>query len=123
AATAELENGAEGRMPGLAVSPSGPLWGVKMIKPTGSVLEMEEAALAEMDITEDQLSGADGHEAIGRRRPMRVPLRAPDVAGGVDEHGAFVKLAFELPRGAYATVVLREVMKGARSSNVDEGAG
>ena len=33
------------------------------------------------------------------------------IEGGVDEHGAYVRCAFELPRGCFATVVMREVMK------------
>jgi tRNA pseudouridine13 synthase len=47
----------------------------------------------------------------GSRRPLRVPLIAPDVEGGVDEHGAYVRVAFELPRGGFATAVLPEIMK------------
>jgi tRNA(Glu) U13 pseudouridine synthase TruD len=34
--------------------------------------------------------------------------------GGGDEHGPFVLLAFTLPPGSYATVLLREVMKNDR---------
>jgi tRNA(Glu) U13 pseudouridine synthase TruD len=30
----------------------------------------------------------------------------------MDEHGHYVRLAFDLPPGVYATVVLREIMKG-----------
>ena len=42
---------------------------------------------------------------------MRVPITDPDLSAGADEHGAYVRLAFELPRGAFATTVLREIMK------------
>lgn len=47
----------------------------------------------------------------GSRRPLRVPLRYPDVEGGIDEHGHYVRCTFELPRGSFATAVLREIMK------------
>jgi tRNA(Glu) U13 pseudouridine synthase TruD len=33
------------------------------------------------------------------------------VAGGVDDHGAHVTVAFTLPAGSFATVLLRELMK------------
>ena len=39
------------------------------------------------------------------------------VDGGTDEHGHFVRLAFDLPRGVYATIALREIM---RNEEVDE---
>ncbi|MEE9212800.1 MAG: tRNA pseudouridine(13) synthase TruD, partial [Phycisphaeraceae bacterium] len=52
-----------------------------------------------------------GGSSLGRRRPMRAFVKNPDVCGGVDEHGPYVRLAFELPRGAFATTVLREIMK------------
>ena len=42
---------------------------------------------------------------------MRLPVRDAEISGGVDEHGSFVRAAFELERGAYATIVLREIMK------------
>ncbi len=49
----------------------------------------------------------------GARRPLRVPVIDPLVEGGVDEHGSYVRCAFELPRGSFATVVMREIMKPA----------
>ena len=42
---------------------------------------------------------------------MRVNLQNPSIEAGVDEHGEFIRVAFDLPRGAYATIVLREIMK------------
>ncbi|MEX0741419.1 MAG: tRNA pseudouridine(13) synthase TruD, partial [Phycisphaeraceae bacterium] len=49
----------------------------------------------------------------GARRAFRMPIHEPQVSGGADEHGPYVFLAFELPRGSFATVVLRELMKSA----------
>jgi tRNA(Glu) U13 pseudouridine synthase TruD len=34
-----------------------------------------------------------------------------ELAGGVDEHGPHITVAFTLPSGAFATVLLREIMK------------
>jgi tRNA(Glu) U13 pseudouridine synthase TruD len=38
----------------------------------------------------------------------------------VDEHGAYVRCVFELPRGSFATVVLREIMKPPRDADEEE---
>jgi tRNA pseudouridine13 synthase len=128
--TADLENAAAGRVGSQQVSPSGPMWGPKMPRPTGAALAWECAALAELGMTaaawEAGLArlgrgGGSSVEAEGERRPLRVPLRDPRVAAGSDEHGAFIELAFELPRGSFATAVLREVMK-VESTEAERGA-
>ena len=110
AETAAKENAEGGRVATHEISPSGPMWGGDMIQPAGDVLALEQAALAAFDLREDQLT-SDKIRADGRRRPLRVFLKDPDLAGGVDEHGPFVRIAFELQRGAFATMVLREIMK------------
>ncbi len=110
-ATAELENGPTGRVPAFAVSPSGPLWGVDMTRAAGEPGRIEDWALAEQGLSVEQLAGVADHGAEGRRRPLREPLIDPDLSAGVDEHGPYVRLAFELPRGVFATIALREIMK------------
>ncbi|TVQ59675.1 MAG: tRNA pseudouridine(13) synthase TruD [Phycisphaerales bacterium] len=102
------------RLDSLAISPSGPLWGPEMTRAEGAAGEREAAALAATGVTLDMMRvfGERSRQRIaGARRPMRVPVIDPDVEGGVDEHGHYVRCAFELPAGAFATVVLREVMK------------
>ncbi len=92
------------------ISPSGPMWGHKMKRAAGAIAEREAQALCDSGVTEAQLR--DGrYQPDGSRRPYRMLLRDPDFSGGVDEHGAYVRLAFELPRGCFATTVLREIMK------------
>lgn len=96
------------------ISPSGPMWGTQMPRCKGAVDELEIAALRNFGISPQHLQAfeANGRYTLdGKRRPLRVPIIDPEVEGGVDEHGAFVRLAFELPRGSFATVVLREIMK------------
>lgn len=113
-ATAELENGPDGRVGRFEVSPSGPMWAADMTRARGAVDEVEVAVLAAHGMSPQRLGG-DGKSvvrAVGSRRPLRVRLRDPEVSGGVDEFGGYVRLAFELPRGSYATTVLEEVMKG-----------
>jgi tRNA(Glu) U13 pseudouridine synthase TruD len=51
---------------------------------------------------------------------MRAVLRDPDVSGGVDEFGPYVRVAFELPRGAFATSILREIMKSEGHAAAEE---
>jgi len=47
----------------------------------------------------------------GARRPLRVRPTDTSLAAGVDEHGAHITVAFTLPPGSFATVLLGELMK------------
>ena len=116
AATCELENGPQGRVIKQEVSASGPMWGQSMLRPTGRVLDMELAALHEQGVTPEEMVTSRFATLEGARRPMRVSVTNAGVAAGVDEHGGYVQLSFDLPRGSYATMVLHEIMK----TTVDE---
>jgi tRNA pseudouridine13 synthase len=95
------------RLSSLSISPTGPMHGDRMMAPHGATAAVESDACAAMGIHPSLFeSGPDAPK--GLRRPLRVPLRNPEIASGLDEHGAFVRLAFDLPPGAFATVVLRE---------------
>ncbi len=101
-----------GRIGTFGISPSGPMWGAEMTRARGDVGELELAALASAGLSEEDLAESKHAELVpGVRRPLRVPLSDPDVEGGIDEHGGYVRVAFDLPGGAYATAVLREIMK------------
>jgi tRNA pseudouridine13 synthase len=109
-AAAQADNAQGGRVARLEVSPSGPMWGGGMTRPSGVPLERELEAIAALGLTEADLCA--GPRAVGgSRRPMRLTFRDPDISGGVDEHGPYIRAAFELPRGSFATMVLREIMK------------
>jgi tRNA pseudouridine13 synthase len=102
------------RLAGLEISATGPMWGPSMIRASGPTDAIEVSALEATGVTLDDLrrfATAGATPLEGARRPVRVPLMYPDVEGGVDEHGPYVRAGFELPRGAFATVVLREIMK------------
>ena len=108
---ADIENAPCGRVANLHVSPTGPMWGADMPAPTGEPMQWELDALQEQGLTEDDLVGHENASPKGSRRSMRVQLRDTDISAGVDEHGPNIRVAFFLPRGSYATVVLREMMK------------
>ncbi len=112
--TAEKENAPTGRVPTLEVSPSGPMWGINMTRASGEPGRIEAQMLEAFGVKPELLAGCGDVHAEGSRRPMRIALRDPEVTGGSDVHGPFVKLAFEMPRGAFATIVLREVMKDVK---------
>lgn len=115
-ATFEADNEPGGRVEQGLLSPSGPLWGTEMPRASGEPGQIEADALEQDGVTEAQLAGTGDDPkavALGKRRPLRIILKDPDVEGGVDESGPYIKTRFELPRGAYATMVLREVMKNA----------
>ena len=98
------------RLEALEISPSGPLWGEGMTRAAGRVGELEREALELMGVTPDQF-GASDLPLKGARRPLRVPVHNASTDSGVDEHGPYVRVAFDLPAGAYATVLLGELMK------------
>lgn len=114
-AVAADDNAPGGRVEKLEVSPSGPLWGATMIRPTGVPAELEAQALADFGFTPETLAQAcvkyGGDFARGARRPLRIPVRETALAFSVDVDGPRLELAFLLPKGAYATEVMREVMK------------
>lgn len=106
------------RLSRLEVSPTGPLWGPKMRLAGGEIARMERAALEAHGLTPESIEQfAKKHRGgiDGDRRPLRVPLRYPQVEGGADEHGTYVRCGFELPRGSFATEAMAEVMKPDRA--------
>lgn len=100
---------ASARVSAFEVSPTGPMFGAKMRWPERASREREERVLAAAGLTAAHLDGF-ARDGEGTRRPLRV--RPLDVAVETEAPGV-VLLRFTLPKGAYATVVLREVTKDA----------
>jgi tRNA pseudouridine13 synthase len=90
-----------------ALSPTGPMFGPKMRWPEDVAKEQEEALLREGGLDHACLTRI-GRAGEGTRRPVRYQLSAPQLREAADGF----ELSFQLPPGAYATVVLREILKG-----------
>jgi len=88
------------------VSPAGPLFGPKMTKASGGVAAREDALLQAEGLTLEDLRRGKG-ETEGGRRPYRIPLTEAQLT----RDGSDLVLDVVLPKGSYATVVLRELLK------------
>lgn len=111
AQAAERLNQPAGEVANLRVSPTGPMWGKDMPLAAGAVAELELRALQEFGLTPQEMQQAPPLDCKGARRPLRAVLANTDVSAGVDDQGPYIRVAFDLPRGCYATVVMREIMK------------
>ena len=100
------------RMKNCQVSPTGPLFGSKMRQPYGKPFEIEQRVLADSGVTIKQL-GQFKKNMSGARRPLRVPVTHSTLTSGVDEHGDFIRIQFELPAGSYATVLIDELLSAS----------
>ncbi|NLD43141.1 MAG: tRNA pseudouridine(13) synthase TruD [Chloroflexi bacterium] len=91
----------------LEISPSGPLYGFKVRLAREAVGDREHGLLRAEGITRGDFRGVPGAYLVGERRAFRVPLEGL----AVRQEGDDLLLRFALPRGAYATSLLREVIK------------
>jgi tRNA pseudouridine13 synthase len=97
----------QGRAAVFEISASGPMFGCKMKRPEGAVWELEQRILEQSgaDLPAFDLPG--GLRMEGERRPLRVP--AGDLFWSAS--GDAVTLEFTLPKGSYATSLIREITK------------
>ena len=88
------------------VSPAGPIFGHKLRAAAHEALAREERILAAEGMTLEAFARGGG-EAEGTRRAarLRVEVSLEPLPGGY-------RAVFELPKGSYATVVMRELVKG-----------
>lgn len=93
------------------ISPTGPLIGYRMTEPRGEAARIEAAVFADAGLAPAMFRDEGRLRVKGQRRALRVRPEDVQLAAGVDEHGSHITLAFTLPAGSYATVLLREVMK------------
>lgn len=93
-----------------AITFTGPMFGFKMRAPVSdsAAAEVEAGILAAAELPDDALKSA---RLPGARRPARLHPADFAVTPAADGDEAALTLTFELPKGAYATTVLREIMK------------
>ncbi len=90
------------------ISPTGILFGSRVSWANGEPGRIEEAVIAEAGATKESLvAAAKACGFRGERRALRVPLAELEWS----LRGDILALSFSLPPGAYATSVLRELMK------------
>lgn len=88
------------------ISATGPMFGARMRWPEGEARAREEAALARWGLTNEHLERVRA-SGEGTRRPYRARLSEPSLEPTPEG----VRLRFTLPSGAYATIVLRELVR------------
>lgn len=94
------------RADAMELSPSGPMPGPEMMVPSGEPLDIELEVLDELGLSGEEFNDLPYGMASGERRPLRMPLREPR-ARLVD---AGLEVSFQLPKGGFATSVLRELL-------------
>lgn len=106
----QVENAAveQPRADTFEISPTGLLFGSRAPWASSEPGEIERAVAAELGATPESLREAGAACGFrGGRRPLRVRLENLDWS----LHDSTLMLSFTLPPGAYATSVLRELMK------------
>ena len=108
-----VENAAleQPRCDAFEISPSGPLVGYRITLPEGEPLAIEQDVFTAAHVTPEDFRRTNALKVKGARRPLRVKPAGTEVAAGVDEHGGYITVAFTLPAGSFATVLLAEIMK------------
>jgi len=95
------------RVAAFEISPSGPLPGRGCVATFGATAEAELEALRRFQA--ESLLEEHADAPAGTRRPLRVRVENAAIEASYDEQGPFIKLVFDLPKGAYATILLREL--------------
>lgn len=104
-ATDALDDVLRDRLARLDIHPSGPLWGRDGSWPGAAALALEQEIGASEPALRDGLIAAG---VRAERRALRLALGEAECR--LDRDAGTLELAFSLPAGAYATVVLRELL-------------
>lgn len=91
------------RLAAFDIHPSGPLYGDGPLKTQGEALALETRVLADWP---EWRTGLENARASADRRALRA--RVADLEWALD--GDSLRLSFELPRGSFATALVRELL-------------
>lgn len=94
------------RAAGFEISPTGPIFGFKMMQALGQQEALEAEVLAGEGLALEDFRVGDGIKARGERRSLRFRVHDPEMW-----YDDGIMLRFWLPRGCYATTVLDEIIK------------
>ncbi|MEM9553751.1 MAG: tRNA pseudouridine(13) synthase TruD [Acidobacteriota bacterium] len=101
------------------ISATGPIFGTKMKRPQGRAAELEARVLADFELPPiEELEPPAGVRMYGSRRPLRVRPRNTDHRLAGDD----LELRFDLPPGAYATILLEELFPDGYDESRGHGA-
>ncbi len=100
------------------ISPTGPIFGYRMTTPQETAGRLEAELLAGEQLPADW-ARTRPLRVKGGRRPLRFQPGSPQVSVGSDDHGPYLELRFVLPRGSYATALLRELFELPEESTTD----
>jgi tRNA pseudouridine13 synthase len=96
----------QARADAFELSPTGPMPGPRMPLPAGEPQAIEAEALAALQLEPRHFADLPFGMCSGERRPLRVAVS--ETAAAMTGQG--LQLAFALPRGSFATSVLRELL-------------
>lgn len=91
------------------ISPTGPIFGYKMLRPKAGVLAMENQILDEAQLTLKDFKVGFGISQQGTRRPLRVIPQEVQLTNEKDG----LLLQFVLPKGSYATTLFTQLLQKA----------
>ncbi|MDC1142068.1 tRNA pseudouridine(13) synthase TruD [Planctomycetota bacterium] len=91
------------------ITATGPIFGHKMQAPTGEVLALEQRILSAHGLDEQAFKLGKGLSQKGDRRSLRFALS--EASCKHDPAANALHVQFRLPKGCYATVVLKEITK------------
>ena len=94
------------------ISPTGPVVGYRSSLAEGEPGRIEREVLAARNIKPDDFRSLGPLKSKGTRRAFRFRIDEADMSARADGGGDFLRLSFAAPSGCYATVILREIMKG-----------
>lgn len=93
------------------VSPTGPLYGTKLLWPEGQPGDAERRVLADIGLTLQSFDLKGGLAQKGARRALRYKIEDASLEYTTGDDGATCTVRFTLPSGCYATNLLAELMK------------
>jgi len=103
----------QARADALEISPSGPMYGRKVLFASGEMGRLERSVLAAEGLRRASfVSHVKGLDLDGGRRPLRVPVG--DAEAAWDAADRALVLRFTLPPGSFATTLLEQVMGPGR---------